>query len=110
MDEETPHRKLNPYERPPEHIREIFKRYQKVKPSYMDQDDILIDFDNINHHGSSIRQVGLLSKEIILRACNAIENGDDNSETAESLLLNIRERPIFEHSNLPGKYWSHKKL
>ena len=104
MSLEASHQELNPYEKPPGHIRKIFKQYQKTKASDLTTDKNLVDFRQVGQQADNLREVGLLDRQTVLRACMAIENESHTTDISSSLLPELLERPIFEHSHLPGKY------
>jgi hypothetical protein len=103
MSLESSHQKLNPHEKPPVHIREIFKHYQKTTASELTTDTNLVDFRILGQQAGYLHEVGLLDRQTVRRACMAIENENHGSEISNTLLPEFLERPIFEHSHLPGK-------
>jgi alkylated DNA repair protein alkB homolog 1 len=110
MNAESFRQKLNPHEKPPAHIRDIFKRYQKIKAADLTQDADLVDFERLGRHASSVHEIGLLDRETLLKACKAIEDESEETEISRSLLPEALERPIYEYTNLPGKFITHTPL
>jgi hypothetical protein len=52
---------LDPYQRPPEHIRNIYKRYQKMKLQDLDRDGDIVDLEK-DLSGLQKRKVSVISE------------------------------------------------
>jgi hypothetical protein len=89
---------MDPFERAPAHIRDLYKKYQKGAADMLRDTQIL---DLRNSFPDKIRVVGSISSETIISACLELE--DDRISAQHDLL---REAPvdklIIEHADLPG--------
>jgi hypothetical protein len=92
------HKTLDPRAKPPQIIKDTYKSHQKLRVLDGDAGSKLLDVNDENVH-----EVGTVSRETILEACLAVENEKDTLELRDSLYQSILERPIYEHTDLPGR-------
>jgi hypothetical protein len=93
---------LDPHERPPDGIRNVYKKYQKMTPKELDCDADIVDLTDYSVALPSkvrlIEHVGAKDLEAAFR----IFAGSD----AEGELRNldaVRAVPIYEYEDLPGR-------
>ena len=94
--------RLDPHERPPDHIRNVYKKYQKMKLRDLDKDPDIIDFkrelsDEQKRHIKAIKEH---KPEELAPAFRAFEGIQEPTNSQGSLI----DSPIFvyEHSDMPG--------
>lgn len=93
---------LDPYEKPPESLRLLFKKLQKSSVSEEDAD--ILDFSaGQANHGESVRTVGAMEAQDIRSVFNQFI---DASEIADSFPTSerttVRDSLIFEATDVPG--------
>jgi alkylated DNA repair protein alkB family protein 1 len=86
---------LDPHERPPERIRGVYKRYQKMKPRDLDLDAGLVD------PVQDMRIVGHVETEHLAQVFRNFL-GEDSSELSHDAEPSS-ELAIYEHHDMPGK-------
>ena len=91
---------LNPYQRPPDGIRNVYKIYQKMKLGDLDQDTGIIDLPESLHTSAKdkVRIVQEWSNEDLTAAFRAF-SGQGN-QTYAALPPRI---PVYEHADMPGR-------
>ena len=91
---------MDPYQRPPEGIKHVYKRYQKMKPKDLDQDLDIVDLPNSPHTSAKdqVRIVEEWSSRDLTAAFRAF--GGQDEETYAALPARI---PVYEHVSMPGK-------
>lgn len=94
---------LDAYEKPPEHIRVTFKKFQKLKGTDLDSDAGLLDLQYADEFPDVLTKVGIISRDQIIGACAAIEETHLKHEIQDELPSDGADCPIFEHNHLPGK-------
>jgi alkylated DNA repair protein alkB family protein 1 len=96
---------LDAYEKPPEHIRAVYKKYQKIKGLNLDSDTEVLDLRNqdANKYPNLLNKVGIISQDQIFRACAAIESDNVKSKLRDGIKANITDCSVFEHKHLLGK-------
>jgi hypothetical protein len=97
----------SPHEKPPAHIRDEFKRLQKMKPPELDKDQSILDLNTINFDDASLNTVGKIYKENIMNACLAFEREEADIIVKKDLLQNTSNCPIYEHPLHLGKLFAH---
>lgn len=90
----------DPHQRPPNGIRDVYKKYQKMKPKDLDQDPDIIDLSKNTPTSAKgkVRIVDEWSSEDLTAAFRAF-SGQDSQLYAE-LPPRI---PVYEHADMPGK-------
>lgn len=89
----TPRPVLDPREPPPQILKDVFKRFQKLPPGDIDADLAILDF---NREGLShgVEQTGAIEPEVLSRVYQKfMGDGYDDCE----------EQPIYSSKSLPGK-------
>jgi hypothetical protein len=94
--------KYDAHEKPPEHFRETFKRFQKIKSPELESDPLVLDSKLLEKQNTSIRRVGVLKRERILQSCLHVD-AEEQSASRDPLFSNFSDRPILEHDDLQGK-------
>lgn len=91
---------LDPYQRPPDGIRNVYKIYQKMKLGDLDQDTGIIDLQKSLHTSAKdkVRIVQEWSSEDLTAAFRAFSGQDD--QTYAALPPRI---PVYEHADMPGR-------
>ena len=89
---------LNPHQRPPDGIRNTYKRYQKMKLRDLSQEAEILKFDEvpIEHMGKLEIIKELDSKHLI----NVFEKFAGSKLMSRSSILPL---PVYEHNSIPGK-------
>jgi len=89
-----PHRDLDPHARPPEKIKDLYKRYHKLKGNALLKDADLLD---LQRDHASLTNIGELSADELEKTYIAFNHGD-------LLLLKdtIHPLPIYTHEAMPG--------
>jgi hypothetical protein len=89
---------LDPFERPPEGIRNVYKKYQKMKVEDLEKDTDIIDIesDASKFRDGHTRTVKILQQDNLRSAFEKyIEPG--------ALETPITPRPVYEHIDMPGR-------
>jgi alkylated DNA repair protein alkB family protein 1 len=98
---------LDPHERPPERIRDVYKSYQKMKPADLDTDNGLLNLTSLSHATlpDKVHVVRELDTEHLARVFRTFMGADIRSETqAQRATLPLA---VYEHDDMPGKeLWS----
>lgn len=89
-----PHRDLDPHARPPEKIKDLYKRYQKLKGNALLKDPELLDLQR--DHVSLVR-VGEVSVDEQERTEKLFFRGEQ-----EVLKMPTQPLPIYAHEAMPG--------
>ena len=102
----APPQHLDPHEKPPDHIRNVYKKYQKMKLRDLGKDPDIIDFkrglsDEQKRHIKVIKEH---KPEELAPAFRAFEGIQEPIDSQGSLI----DSPIlvYEHSDMPGIYHS----
>ena len=93
---------LDPYERPPDGIRNVYKNYQKMKAKDIDLDGDIIDLSS-DASASSNPKVRVV-KEYTAKDLTAIFRsfaGEDGGKLQATDLP--RSIPVYEHEDMPGR-------
>ncbi|OCK84658.1 hypothetical protein K432DRAFT_107599 [Lepidopterella palustris CBS 459.81] len=89
---------LDPYEKPPDHIRNVYKKYQKMKLKDLDQDVDIIDFARGLSDGQkeSLTVIRELEFDQLVPVLKAFEGPESAPRIMDSPIH------IYEHLDLPG--------
>jgi hypothetical protein len=90
---------LDPHERPPDHIRNVYKAYQKMKPRELAIDPEIIDFSRglSDKQQARIKVISKLDPEHLGRAFRDFDGTDTEKE--DELTTPVL---VYEHSDMPG--------
>ncbi|QDS72225.1 hypothetical protein FKW77_005505 [Venturia effusa] len=89
-----PHRDLDPHARPPEKIKDLYKRYQKLKGTALLRDTEVLD---LQRDHASLTRVGQVRVEEQEKSFKAFSRG------TKAVLANpARPVPIYAHEAMPG--------
>ncbi|ORY00176.1 oxidoreductase [Clohesyomyces aquaticus] len=90
--------KLDPHERPPDSVRNVYKKYQKMKPKDLDQDPELIAINpgSTVPHADGISLVAELDPARLHQVLHAFSPSTSDGVFADSPV------PVFEHDDMPG--------
>lgn len=90
---------LDPFERPPDRIRNVYKKYQKMKVQDLEKD---IDIADIDSDTSLFRKGNIKTSKIILEddlvAAFSTYTGSARLESPVSPV------PVYEHRDMPGRF------
>ncbi|KAH6629106.1 hypothetical protein C7974DRAFT_181311 [Boeremia exigua] len=89
---------LDPHQRPPDGVRDVYKRYQKMKPKQLDQDPDIVDLPNSLHTSAKeqVRIVEEWSGHDLTAAFRAFSGQDEQYAVLPARI------PVYEHVNMPG--------
>lgn len=87
------------HQKPPEQIRAVYKKYQKMSPASLADDMEIVDFERGLSYEQSIclREIRRVPGHLLLKACS-----DFGEMQPEDLAASVVDVPIFEHDDLPG--------
>jgi len=90
---------LDPHQRPPESVKDVYKKYQKMEPKDLDQDLDIVDLpDSLNTSAKDkVRIVKEWSGHDLTAAFRAFSGQD--GQTYADLPPRI---PVYEHADMPG--------
>ncbi|KAF2624589.1 hypothetical protein BU25DRAFT_493563 [Macroventuria anomochaeta] len=90
---------LDPHQRPPDSIKDVYKKYQRMKLQDLDQDPDIVDLPKSLHTSAKdkVRIVEEWSGDDLTAAFRAFSGQD--GQTYAALPSRI---PVYEHANLPG--------
>lgn len=88
---------LDPFQRPPDGIRNVYKRYQKMKVQDLEKDTDIVDIesDASMFRKGSIRTVKVLHDSDLVTAFKKYTE-------SEKLPSPITPVPVYEHGDMPG--------
>ncbi|OCK86643.1 uncharacterized protein K441DRAFT_691598 [Cenococcum geophilum 1.58] len=93
---------LDPHEKPPDHIRNVYKKYQKMKLRDLDKDPDIIDFKRglLEEQKRHIKVIKEYNPEELTAAFRAFEGIQEPTNSQGGLI----DPPIlvYEHSHMPG--------
>ena len=94
---------LDPHERPPESIRNVYKKYQKMKLPELNKDQDIVDLSS-NMSASSNSKMRVV-REYVVEDLTAIFQAFAGEEGAADLGdMNIPASiPVYEHEDMPGR-------
>ena len=90
---------FDPRDRPPENIKRVYKRYQKLTPEAIQADPTILDF----YRGSDgqlckVRKVGSVPSSSIDAACSNVRMTEAHKDVASNV-----DVTVFETEAVPGK-------
>lgn len=94
---------LDPHQRPPDGIRAVYKKYQKMKPAELDNDPDILDLKPDSH--TALPAKVHVAKELQiehLRNTFWTFTGDDPGSEAQ-LGTSAKPMAVYEHEDMPGK-------
>ena len=98
---------LDPHERPPEHIRNVYKKYQRMKSQDLDEDPAMLDVERrlSSDLDRKLRVVQEWDRERLTATFSQFGGGQGNPEHAPY----TSKLPVYEHDDMPGRscYESH---
>ena len=91
---------LDPHQRPPDSIRDGYKKYQKMKPKDLDQDPDIVDVPKSLHTSAKdkVRIVEEWSADDLTAAFRAFSGQEEQTHAALQPRI-----PVYEHSDMPGR-------
>ncbi|KAF2837657.1 hypothetical protein M501DRAFT_1059133 [Patellaria atrata CBS 101060] len=97
---------LDPYQRPPDRIRKIYKDYQKSSIRALDQDSDIIDLtrDLSQAQRKCVRQVSVFQPEHLSDIYNEFVHYGSPHELSTISCMDLQSVRIYEHSSMPGLY------
>jgi hypothetical protein len=95
---------MDPHQRPPDSVKDVYKKYQKIKPKDLDQALDIVDLPDSIHTSAKdkVRIVGEWSGHDLTVAFRAFSGQD--GQTYADLPLRI---PVYEHADMPGRILFH---
>ncbi|RMZ68682.1 Alpha-ketoglutarate-dependent dioxygenase abh1 [Pyrenophora seminiperda CCB06] len=96
---------LDPHVRPPEGIRKVYKKYQKMSPEQLNQDTDILDLSSpaaalLN---KKVRLVKQYATEELTATFRTFAGDEDTVTQEEDLDLSSSSRPVYEHEDMPGR-------
>ena len=94
---------LDPHERPPDGIRNVYKKYQKTKLNDLDLDGDIIDLssDASASSNSKVRVVKRYTAEDLTVIFRSFAGEDEEPELQDMDMP--RSIPVYEHEDMPGR-------
>jgi hypothetical protein len=92
--QEMPHRDLDPHARPPDIIKDLYKRYQKLKGSALLCDADLLD---LQRDHASLVKIGEQSEDELQQIFECFHGGEPPTARAAPSPV-----PIYRHEAMPG--------
>lgn len=91
---------MDPHQRPPDSIKDVYKKYQKMKSKDLDQDPDIVDLPTSLHTSAKdkVRIVEEWSGNDLTAAFRAFSGQDE--QTYAELPARI---PVYEHADMPGR-------
>lgn len=95
---------LDPHRRPPDGIRYIYKRYQKMKLQHLDHDPEIIDLsrDLSADPKTKVRIVKELDADGLTATFRSFAGSDVALNGLESMATS--SIPVYEHDDMPGRH------
>lgn len=98
---------LNAHDRPPERVREVYKKYLKIKLPEIDNDEDIVDLEklDVDNLPSPFAISGFLDSKDLRLAFNEFmgRTGNSLSEGDRHGGVLIEDIPIFTHRKVSGK-------
>lgn len=88
---------LDAHERPPDRIRNVYKRYQKLRGAALDNDSDLLDL-SVSNMAGQLHVVRSISPTDLASAFQGFM-----ADGSESLVLPDASVPVYEHRHMPGR-------
>ncbi|OJD36600.1 alkylated dna repair protein [Diplodia corticola] len=89
---------LDAHERPPEHIRNVYKKYQKLRGNALNNDPELLDLRD----GNAVDQLRVVRSLAPADLRSAFQNFAA-TEGSDSFTLADTPLPVYEHRHMPGR-------
>lgn len=88
----------DPHQRPPEHMRNVYKKYQRIKSPDLERDPAIVDLERDIGPPlpSKLRIVDQLDTQRLTATFRRF--GGDNAEPAQASKI-----PVYEHEDMPGR-------
>ncbi|KAF1969338.1 oxidoreductase [Bimuria novae-zelandiae CBS 107.79] len=93
---------LDPHERPPEHIRDVYKKYQKMKSRDLEKDPALVDLERVIHTDldAKLRVVDEWDPQRLTATFRRF--GGDHDHEDPGATFHTSKLPVYEHQDMPG--------
>ncbi|KAF2136231.1 uncharacterized protein K452DRAFT_302918 [Aplosporella prunicola CBS 121167] len=91
---------LDAHQRPPDHIRAAYKKFQKTRPPALDADPALVDLVSRDPGAYQLRLVRSIAREELLSAFRSFESETTCSNVEQWLPDTLM--PVYEHPSMPG--------
>lgn len=101
----NPSHQFDAYAKPPSHIREVYKKYQKPSQA-LDSDPEIVDFKRglTESQCNDIKVIGRIPKERLAETFNAFGRANYNRDSGSFGPSSIvSDASIYEHHQLPGR-------
>jgi hypothetical protein len=94
---------FDPHARPPDSIKNLYKKYQKIQAGNLAFDQDLLDLQTDSRQSGKLTIVGQLESKSLNKIFDVFES-PSGLETDSSTLLkrSLDAVPIYEHSAIPG--------
>lgn len=94
---------LDPHQRPPDSIRNVYKKYQKMKLKDIDLDEDIIDLssDASASLSSKVRVVKQYTAEDLTAIFGSFAGEEGDQELQATRLP--KSIPVYEHDDMPGR-------
>ena len=91
---------MDPHQRPPATIRNVYKKYQKMKPRHLDSDLAIVDLSSEKPSGldSKVRVVKDVDPQQLTASFRAFAGGDVRGH----LSSDSARITVYEHDDMPG--------
>lgn len=87
---------LDPYQRPPDNFRNVYKKYQKMKLGDLTRDDEILDLENLSaDHKSKVLVTETLDPKILESSFQRFSNSQGTKCANPPV-------PIYEHKDIAG--------
>lgn len=90
---------LDAHERPPDHIRNAYKKYQKLRGSALDNDPQLLDL----RARTSVDQLQVV-RSLSPKALGSVFRNFMPDSSCDSLAPSEEPVPVYEHRHMPGRH------
>lgn len=93
---------LDPYQRPPDGIRNVYKQYQKMKPKDLDQDLEIVDVEGLGSAEQS-NNLEIVKQLDSKQLADIFDNFTDGGQVSVASTSPVS---VYEHKAMPGKEFS----
>ncbi|KAF5854186.1 hypothetical protein GGP41_006948 [Bipolaris sorokiniana] len=93
---------LDPHERPPDGIRNVYKKYQKMKLNALNNDPDIIDLASHDASASTTSTKVHVVKEYATKDLTAIFQAFAGQDVALDVITIPDSVPVYEHDDMPG--------
>ena len=101
---------LDPHERPPDGIRNVYKKYQKMKLNALNNDPDIIDLASHDASASTTSTKVHVVKEYATKDLTAIFQAFAGQDVALDVITIPDSVPVYEHDDMPGREHLHLTL